>query len=175
MVNVKEEIKAFDIRYWDDPILTTMCDPVRDSEYGYKLEKFADNMVSAMNYYRGMGLAAPQVGIPIRLFSILTSKGSPLVMCNPTVALSGGVIHGQEGCLSLPSIVSQVERAPTVQIRYFTPTGIEKELTFEGMNSRVVQHENDHLNGIIFLSRLPRQLRRSALREWDKIKHKFVK
>jgi len=180
-VNVEEivgtVVNVFDLRYWDDPVLSMVCDPVRDSEFGPKLEKYAERMIVTMGNAKGWGLASPQVGVPIRMFVMKfpDTSGAAIAVCNPTLELSGPIVHGQEGCLSLPSIFSQVERSEMAVMRYFTPSGVEQELPLTGLDARVAQHEYDHTMGIMFISRLPRQLRRAAEREWEKAKHRYVK
>jgi peptide deformylase len=172
-MKIKETTSS--LRYWGDPVLAMVCDPVRDSEYGSSLEKFASQMMITMDSYKGVGLAAPQLGVPIRMFAMKlpdTSEDS-IVVCNPTLTLSGATIYGQEGCLSLPEIYSQIGRNQFVLMRYFTPNGIESELELTGLDARIAQHETDHLNGIMFLDRLSRQLKRAASREWNKVMHKY--
>lgn len=167
------------LRYWNDPILSTVCEPVRGSEFGEKLQSFANKLESKMHEFGGVGLAASQLGIPIRVFSMRLIPGSDstiaLTVCNPTLVLSGDTIYEQEGCLSLPGVYSQVTRAQIAMMRYFTPLGEENELELHALNARIAAHEFDHLNGVMFIDRLAtRQLRKAALREWEKTKHKYV-
>jgi peptide deformylase len=151
-----------------------VCEPVRDSEYGEKLEKFANQLTSIMGMHGGVGLAAPQIGTPIRVFA-MKFRVEPIVVCNPTLILAGPTAYEREGCLSLPEIFEQVARAQTATMRYFTPTGVEKELELAGMDARIAQHEDDHLSGIMFPSRLSRQMKKATLQNWEKIKHKYVR
>lgn len=173
----------FDLRYWDDPVLSTVCEPVRDSEFGSKLEDFGRELISTMGAYKGVGLAAPQVGVTSRVFTMLIRKKDnkleidppPLVVCNPTLELGGAPRYMDEGCLSLPEIFGQVVRSEKITMRYFTPSGIEKEIELTEMEARVGQHEADHLNGIMFINRLAsRQMRRSVLRKWEENREEYI-
>ena len=167
------------LRYWDDPVLSVVCDPV--VEFGSKLEEFASRLVATMNTYKGIGLAAPQVGVPIMHFpENLTREGKlaapPLAVCNPTLELSGPVVYAQEGCLSLPDLFSQVGRSQYVTMRYFTIFGEEREIELSDMNARVAVHEAEHLDGIMFFDRshMSKQVNKALMRQWDKIKHRYV-
>lgn len=171
------------MRYWDDPVLSTVCDPVRDTEFGSKLEKFASQLLTTMNSYKGIGLAAPQVGILSRIFimhfpeAVKNNKlvAPPLVVCNPTLQFSGKSTFEQEGCLSLPLLFEQVERSQYVTMRYFTVLGEEREIELKDMDARVAAHEADHLNGIMFFDRryMSKQVQKNLLRKWEKIKHQY--
>jgi peptide deformylase len=174
------------VRYWADPILSTICEPVRDTEFGSKLEEFASQLLTTMNTHKGIGLAAPQVGIARRIFIMhfpesakegkLTSP--PLVACNPTLELSGETLYEQEGCLSVPTIFEQVARPKTAVMRYFTVLGEEQEVELHNMNARVAAHEFDHLNGIMFFDRrrVSKQVNKAVERAWEKQKRKiFIK
>lgn len=172
------------MRYWNDPVLSMVCDPVRDTEFGSSLEKFASRMVATMNTFKGVGLAAPQVGVPIRMFIMHFPEAAnalgkltvpPLAVCNPTLELSGETQYEQEGCLSVPGIYNQVARPKVAVMRYFTVLGEEKEIELKDMNARVAQHEAEHLDGIMFFDRIhmSKQVHKSILRRWDKIKHRY--
>jgi peptide deformylase len=163
--------------------LSTICEPVRDTEFGSKLEEFASQLLATMNTYKGIGLAAPQVGVTSRVFIMhfpesakngkLTSP--PLVMCNPTLQFSGPTVFEQEGCLSFPSLFEQVGRQQYVVVRYFTVLGEEREIELKNMDARVAAHEAEHLDGIMFFDRrhMSKQVRKALLRKWDKIKHQY--
>ena len=171
------------IRYWNDPVLSTVCEPVRDTEFGSKLEGFASQLLATMNTHKGVGLAAPQVGITSRIFIMhfpeATKEGKltvpPLAVCNPVLELRGETLYEDEGCLSVPGIFNQVARPKTVVMRYFTILGEERELELHDMNARVAQHEAQHLDGIMFFDRrnMSKQMHKATLREWEKQKAKL--
>lgn len=165
------------IVYWNNPVLSLRCFEIRG--YGLALQKFADTLIDAMNNYQGVGLAAPQVGVPIRVFVMqfpesVNGKGEltlpPIAVCNPILELSGPIIQGEEGCLSLPGVFEYVGRSKRALMRYFTPMGEEKELDLVDMNARVAQHETDHLDGIMFFDRrrVSRQVNKAVERAWEK-------
>jgi peptide deformylase len=182
---VSEQPKALPLRYWDDPVLSKVCDKVGDSEFGPQLEEFARQLLVTMDAANGVGLAAPQVGVLKRLFVMRLPDhrdAAPIAVCNPVLVLSGAGLAGQEGCLSLPGIFDQVYRAGHVNMTYTTPSGKPSELSLDMWDARVVQHEFDHLNGIMFFdfrdkrpvygARMSKQMSKKVLREWEKEKRK---
>jgi peptide deformylase len=187
------ETKILPLRYWDDPVLSKVCDKIEDSEFGPKLVEFGQELIATMLNKYGIGLAAPQVGVAKRVFVMSfpdNEKSPPLVMCNPTLILSGGVLAGREGCLSLPGIYEQVYRAEGAVLRYFNPDGAEFEmLLMTPVNARVAQHEADHLDGVMFFDykdrrekyatkehpdgwgqRMSKQLQKQVMKAWEKEK-----
>lgn len=184
------------VRYWDDPVLSTLCDAVEDNEFGPKLDDFAASLGLAMRDRNGVGLAAPQVGITKRIFAMAfpddeenSRKWSvtgtptfeprkPIVVCNPTLVFEGKTVYAREGCLSLPGIHEQVSRAEKVTMQYRQTDGATKEIVLTDINARVAQHEFDHLNGIMFFNytdkrpqygaRMSKQVSKQVLREWEK-------
>lgn len=181
------EAKVLPLRYWDDPLLSTVCAKIEDNEFGSQLEEFGAELIATMREKHGIGLAAPQVGVAKRVFAMgfpENPEEPALVVVNPTLRLFGSNIPGEEGCLSLPDVRQQVYRAEGVEMRYFNPLGEEKTLTITRMGARVVQHEYDHLDGIMFFdtkdrrpepwgARMSRQMSKSVLRDWDKQKKRM--
>ena len=164
------------IRYWDDPVLSTVCNAVEDNEFGPKLEEFGESLLATMDAHNGIGLAGPQVGVAKRMFVMVFSdpeKNPPLVVCNPKLVLTGATVCGIEGCLSLPTVFEQVGRSRLTTMRFFRPDGVEDEIELSDLDARVAQHEFDHTRGIMFINRLTRQMRRKALRDWEKVKHNY--
>jgi peptide deformylase len=172
------------IRYWDDPVLSTVCEPVRDTEFGPKLEEFASQLLATMNTYKGVGLAASQVGLLSRIFimhfpdAVRNGKltAPPLAVCNPTLEFGGETLYENEGCLSLPTIFSQVARPETAVMRYFTVLGEEREIELHNINARVAIHEADHLDGIMFFDRrrVSKQVSKAVERAWEKQKNRIL-
>jgi peptide deformylase len=167
------------LKYWNDPILSTVCEPVRDSEFGEKLQLFANKLEAKMHEHGGVGLAAPQLGIPIRMFSMRSVPGGgskvALTACNPTLKLWGDSVHDREGCLSLPGIFESVARSQQVALHYFDPLGGEHEIPLAGMDARIAQHETDHLDGIMFFDRrrVSKQVSKAVERSWEKQRAKL--
>ncbi len=113
-------------------------------------QKLARDMFEAMEHYRGIGLAAPQVGESVRLIVVGTS-GQPTVYLNPSVKKrTWRKVNFEEGCLSLPGVYGLVRRPRRVLASYATLSGELKEEWLDGLTARVYQHEVDHLNGVLF-------------------------
>ena len=167
------------IRKYGDPVLETPCDPV--SEFGTdELKQLVDNMFETMYANKGVGLAAPQVGVSKRLAVIDPSAGeeadAKLVFVNPELVRLEGKQVGEEGCLSIPGFREDVKRAMKVLVRAKDADGKEFEAECTELLARAIQHENDHLNGVLFLkhlSPLKRDMIRRKIRklqqagEWD--------
>lgn len=129
-----------------------------------ELGQFIANMWETMYHAEGVGLAAPQVGRAIRLFVIdtvqLEEKGKDVVgfkrvfINAQKVEEKGKIWAYEEGCLSIPDIRGDVDRLDTLTIRYMDETFVERTETFNGINARVIQHEYDHIEGILFLEYL---------------------
>ncbi len=134
-----------------------------------ELRKFAGDMFETMRSANGIGLAANQVGALRRVITIDVSemeetKGlAPIVLINPVVETEEGAAVIEEGCLSIPEIRDEVERPEFVRVRYLDLELKDRELQAEGILARVVQHEIDHLNGVLFIDRLTAE-RRKLLR-----------
>ena len=160
-----------DILLWDDPALTAVCRPVEENEFGPALAAFGEGLVRAMCGARGLGLAAPQVGVGSRVFAMAFPEDearAPIVVCNPALVLSTATpARAREGCLSLPDIFEEVARAPEATMQYRDPLGGWHEAALVGFDARVAQHEADHLDGVMFFQRMSRQLRRRVLAQWD--------
>jgi len=113
--------------------------------------KLLDNMADTLHEYKGLGLAAPQIGISKRVVVIDLGDDTGVVeLINPELLESAGEEVVMEGCLSIPGIFEDVARAATVTVKYTDRHGVEQEMHADGMMARVVQHEIDHLNGILF-------------------------
>jgi peptide deformylase len=152
------------IRRWPDPCLSAPCAPaVLDDD----LRKLAADMLETMYAAPGRGLAAPQVGRLVRLFvmDVAWKTGTPVpqVFVNPEiVALLGARVTGPEGCLSIPGPVTEVERSEQVQLRWTDLDGAVNEAVLTGFAAICVQHEYDHLDGILTLDRLTPEARAQA-------------
>jgi len=126
------------------------------------IRKLAQNMMETMNENNGMGLAAPQVGINKRLVVVLfnydTNHEMIMPLVNPEIDFFSDEINlAEEGCLSLPGIYKSVKRSSYVRLKFMDIKGKEQILELNDMNARVVQHEIDHLDGILFVDRVEEQ------------------
>ena len=137
---------------------------VRISKFDKKLKKFAKQMIATMLAKDGVGLAAPQVGVNERLvilnFQLGRKKSKPIPLVNPEIIdASVETVIEEEGCLSLPGIFGKVKRWKTVTIRFEDETGKSRALELDGLNSRAIQHEIDHLDGILFIDKMESEVR----------------
>jgi peptide deformylase len=150
------------------PVLRARALPVPAPTIGSPgLQQLIDDMFETMREYEGIGLAAPQVHEGLRLF-VAGGRNAPLgdeiaaddempflTLINPELTLVGEPDHkGWEGCLSVPDIRGLVPRAPAVKVRAFDRTGRRIQFTAHGLSARVIQHETDHLDGILFFDRM---------------------
>lgn len=147
-----------------DPILRKTSAPIERVDAD--LRRLADSMLEAMYAAPGVGLAAPQVGVLRRLVVLDTSgdkeEKRPLVLINPEIVKLGKEtrLH-EEGCLSIPDVLIDIERPATVTVKYVDRDGQAQQLEADGLLATAIQHEVDHLNGrliIDFLSRLKRDI-----------------
>jgi peptide deformylase len=150
------------IRTFGDPVLREPARPVED--FDEALRRLADEMVTTMREAPGVGLAAPQVGRPIRLivFDLGDEEGAR-VLANPVLSNEWGEQLGEEGCLSIPGLYYPVKRWMKVWAEGFDPSGRKVEFAARELLARVLQHEVDHLNGVLFIDRLDAEHRSEAL------------
>lgn len=142
-----------------------------------EIERLLDDMAETMYAAPGVGLAAPQVGTNLRVIVVDVSskdENSPglIELINPEIILSEGEEWGEEGCLSIPGFVSEVKRKAKVSVRGLNRKGETVEIEGEGLLARALQHEIDHIDGILFIDRLSR-LKRELLKK--KIEKAFGK
>ena len=128
-----------------------------------------DDMFETMYAARGIGLAAPQVGRLERL-AVVDVNDNPLVLINPEIVLSEGTQRGEEGCLSIPDIYGDVDRAMRVVVRALDRDGRPFEVDANELLARCLQHEIDHLHGRLFIDYLSVLKRRQALSKWEKLR-----
>lgn len=123
-----------------------------------ELKKLIQDMTETMYDAGGVGLAAPQVGISRRVIVVdvnpIDPQHSLFVMINPEIVLEEGDVDHEEGCLSVPDCLEKVKRREKVQVRGISPEGREIEISGEGVLSFALQHEIDHLNGVLILDRV---------------------
>ncbi len=133
----------------DNEILRQKSKPVQSVDK--KLQKFIKEMQMTMKKEKGVGLAAPQVGVNQRLIVVLLDNKKAVPMINPEITShSDEVCLGEEGCLSLPGQWGQVKRYQAINVKYTDEKGNMMHVKLEDFNARVVQHEIDHLDGILF-------------------------
>jgi peptide deformylase len=150
------------IRLLGDPVLRSRATEVVD--FDKELRRLVEDLTETMLDAPGAGLAAPQIGVGLRVFTwYVDDEVGHLV--NPTLTLSEEIQDGPEGCLSIPGLVIDCRRALSVVAHGFDMHG--EPLVVEGSEklARAIQHETDHLDGVLFLDRLDREARRTAMKE----------
>jgi peptide deformylase len=149
------------IRLFGDPVLRAQADPVRD--FDKELRRLVQDLTDTMLDAPGVGLAAPQIGVLLRVFTY-DVDGVVGHLVNPTLDLSDEEQEGDEGCLSLPGLYFPCRRARRVVAKGFNVYGDPVVLEGSDMLARCVQHETDHLDGVLFIDRLDHDQRRAAMK-----------
>jgi peptide deformylase len=152
----------YPIRVFPDPVLRAATTPV--TVFGAELARLVDDMLETMYEAPGVGLAGPQIGISKRLFVADVGDG-PFMMANPEIVETSGKWKFEEGCLSVPGRWWEINRPAFARARGFDVDGKVVEYAGDELMGRLLQHETDHLQGMIILDRLPKRLRKEALKE----------
>ncbi len=146
----------YKMRYIGDPVLRRATDTI--TEFGKPLKKIIANMIETMHHQEGIGLAAPQVGISKKLILVDISgmededADGPEAFVNPEILESfGEPVTLEEGCLSIPDVREDVTRPEGIRVRYQDENGKEYTKDYYGWMARVLQHEIDHINGVLFV------------------------
>ena len=144
---------ALPVRKYGDPVLRRRAERVR--EVTPEIRAIVRDLIETMYQEVGIGLAAPQVGISLRLMVVDEEQGrGARALINPVIVDQGGRVVAEEGCLSIPGIFAPVERAEWVRVEALDGDGMPVSLEASGLLARVVQHESDHLDGVLFIDRL---------------------
>ena len=168
------------VRKYGDPALRRNATPV--AEVTPQIRAIIADMTETMYDEVGIGLAAPQVGISLRLIVIADEDGRKVqALLNPTIVDRGGEVTGEEGCLSIPGVFAPVTRAARVKVEARAVDGQPLTINARGLRARVLQHEIDHLDGILFIDRvdpmvrdrIKRKIKKEGLRE-DASRHAFA-
>jgi peptide deformylase len=141
------------VRKYGDPVLRRRGRPVE--AVTPEIRRVIADMIDTMYDEAGLGLAAPQVGISLRLMVVGDDDGREArALINPVIAEQGGEVVAEEGCLSIPGVFAPVRRAEWVRLEAQDEDGRPVSLTARGLRARVLQHEMDHLDGVLFIDRL---------------------
>lgn len=156
---------------WPDTRLATVCEPVTEGE---DLSELIDEMFQTMYDAPGRGLAAPQVGVMKRFFvmDVTWKEGakSPVVMINPRILdRSDEMRSGEEGCLSIPGVLTAIERPARVEMEWIDANGQQQRQWLDGFAARCAQHEYDHLDGVVTFDRLTPEDRDAAIRRFGEL------
>ena len=155
-----------DLIYHPNELLNTRADPV--PEINAETRELAEEMMEIMKNADGIGLAGPQVGVLERLFVVKLPEDEPRVFINPQIletSLETSVY--EEGCLSIPGIYADLERSSVIRVQAWNERGRRFNLEADKMLARVILHENDHLNGVLFIDHLPQKKRDRILRKYS--------
>ncbi len=168
---------VFEIVKYPDKRLRLKSKPVKNIDT--ETDELIDNMIDTMYENNGLGLAAIQIGVPMRIFIIdwnqretgERKRDSILVFINPVIfELKEKVISKNEGCLSLPGISSDIERFNMCKVRALNKKGEEFVLEAEGLLAFACQHENDHLDGILYIDRLSNLKKNFMIKKYKKLR-----
>ncbi len=154
-----------------DPVLRTQAEPI--DTVTDEIRTLANDMAETMYVAPGIGLAAPQVGVSKRLIVVdVAHQDEPAQlyqMINPVITVKNGQTVSEEGCLSVPGYFETVQRAQTVTVEYTDLDGQHKTVNADGMLAICLQHEIDHLNGVVFIDYLSSLKKKAALRKVKQI------
>ena len=161
-----------EIKKYGDSVLRKKSDLVQ--KISKDIKRLTEDMLETMYSSRGLGLAAPQVGVSLRVcvIDVDPDKKLPLVMINPKIASGSNKILDQEGCLSLPEIFAEVKRFSNIVAEYTDLEGKNKTIEAEGLLARAIEHEIDHLDAKIFIDYLPDWKRKNIEKEIKRRKKK---
>ena len=160
-----------EVRILGDPVLREKAQPV--TNISEQTQKLIRDMFETMYDEEGVGLAAPQVGVSERIIVVDPHMDDfePFALINPEILeASRESEKGEEGCLSIPGLRDLVERSIRVKVRGTTPEGETREIEAEALIARILQHEIDHLDGVLFIDRMSALKRKLLLAKWQKIK-----
>jgi peptide deformylase len=149
------------IRLFGDPVLRSPATPVVD--FDKELRRLVEDLTDTMRDAPGAGLAAPQIGVGLRVFTWYVD-GELGHLVNPSLDLSEDIQDGPEGCLSIPELTFDCRRAMSVVAKGFNMHGEPVSIEGSELLARAIQHETDHLDGILFIDRLDREARKQAMR-----------
>jgi peptide deformylase len=156
-------VAAYQIRLFGDPVLTQRSAEVTDIDGS--LARLVEDMVETMHEARGLGLAAPQVGVQKRLFVYQLEDQDPVAVINPTITESRGEWEFEEGCLSIPGLYFPIVRPKEIHLTGWDLDGKEISIEADEIEARCFQHELDHLDGRLLISLLDKVQRKDAMRE----------
>lgn len=159
-----------EILEFPDERLRQVSEPV--TKFDAELKALVDDMFQTMYAAPGVGLAAIQVNRPLRMMVIDVEpqdRPRPLVFVNPVIAATEGEVAWEEGCLSVPGFTAEVDRAERVWVKAHDVNGVPFELEADGLLAIAIQHEFDHLEGVLFVDHLSRLKRQMFMKKYKKI------
>ncbi len=169
----KQPLGLLQIRFFGDPVLRQRAEEV--TVFDAALARFGRDLLETMRAAPGVGLAGPQVGVLRRVFAYdvgvdeETGEHPYGVLVNPVITHREGEQHGDEGCLSFPGLYYEVTRAMEVTVAAQDVTGQQRTVAGSGLLARCLQHEIDHLDGVLFIDHLSRGDYKRAMKEWREV------
>ena len=170
-MNQRTDIVPYELVYYGSEVLRKVAEPVIEIDQG--IINLIESMFHVMHRERGIGLAAPQVAVSQRIVAVNLEvyRGPSLALINPEIiGDSGDEVPYEEGCLSIPGIMKEVLRPGKISVKGINLEGKEIQVDADGLLARVLQHEIDHVNGILFVDRLEDYIRKELTQELKKIK-----
>lgn len=157
------------IKTYPDTVLKKKATPLID--FGMEMQNFFNDMIETMYQADGVGLAAPQVGVSKRVAVVCpTAKpGQEMIIANPEIYEAKGLEMGTEGCLSLPGISGEVPRAKKIRFRFQDRYGNKCDMDAKDFFARVIQHELDHLDGVLLIDRVDFNQRQQLLAQYQRL------
>jgi peptide deformylase len=165
-------MSVLNLVYFPDDPLTQKANPVE--AFDKKLESLAADMLETMHLKQGVGLAGPQIGLSKRIFVLQEPEGEEMILINPEIITMEGKESAEEGCLSMPQIYADVPRATRIEVKAQDLTGEWREFEAANFLARIIQHEYDHLDGILFPERLDIITRQEKLTQWAEVREKMM-
>ena len=158
------------IRTYPDPVLKKKTAPVVD--FGPAMQKLFDDMIDTMHVSDGVGLAAPQIGISQQIFIACPTmrRGAAFVIVNAVIEKKSGTMVGTEGCLSLPGISTEIVRAKKIRLTFQDRHGKKHAAEVEDFFARVIQHEMDHLSGVLLIDHFQGKKREELIEQYASAK-----
>lgn len=154
------------LHYLGSPVLRERANEI--GEVDEPLGQLVEDLLDTMKANDGIGLAANQIGATRRVAVVDVGDGAPVLLIDPKIVDRQGEVLGEEGCLSIPEIFGEVKRAETVVVETTTLENERVQVEADELKARAIQHEIDHLDGILFLDRLSPLKRQLLLRRWNK-------
>lgn len=160
---------TLELKIYPDPILREACSPVED--FNEQLAVFLDNMAQTMYLESGIGLAAPQVGLAERVtvIDVSDNRSSIIELINPEITYQEGSLSSEEGCLSIPGYRDTVTRSKKIVVEAQDRFGTRFELEADDLLAICIQHEIDHLDGVLFIDHISRLKREIFKRRYKKL------
>ena len=167
-----ENVETFELVPPDDPVLYKVLPEFDFQNAPINPNSFASTLVETCKKYNGIGLSANQCGFEYRVF-VMGSGNEYVAYFNPKILSSKGEVHMEEGCLSFPLLNLRITRPAEVEVEYQDFTGVTRTKTFTGITARCFLHELDHMNGIVYTSRVKPLALQFGLKKMDKIRRKY--